>query len=286
MKKNLTSAAKGPKSRSMQLTLATGAGEVDLKDAVQKIRTAGGQFETTIASMLDYLDEPLKGKFLQVKGEINTMLAGLPATDAVPAANQANQVLSQLLGILQTAQSMMSSLSEVAKTSKAEMQSTRASLTTEVEAKVETTLASKITSGELFKKADVDKLISDATATAVTSARAAITTEQKRVTERTAELTTAGLPIPAPDLLGKEDADFKTAKDTAAKRFPEVKDFGLPADRVLSLCWGTEEKSYTDTLATMQAVKASASKTPAIRAAAFGNKTSPVLSAAPVGGLC
>lgn len=234
------------------LQLCTAAGEPggsgepapDSAAVLKAIREAGAQFQTCIASLEDILEEPLKSKFTQVKGEINKMLAGLPETDKVPAALASNGVLRDLLGILSTAQIMISSLQETAKANASAMASTKASLPGEVVAAID----AKLKAGELLTKADHDQKLADAVASAATAARASAVTELKVLGDRKQLLATASLPVPADELLLGEDKDFTAKKDLAAKRAEELKPFKLASERVLALCWNADEAAYQDTL--------------------------------------
>ena len=140
--------------------------EPDQRQAAQVIRESANTISLTIASMLDFLDEPLKGKFVEVKTQIDTMLASMPPSDQAPAALGANRVLTDLLSVLGMAQSMMSHLSEVAKGARREVATVRASLTGEVES----ALHARIEAGELVTKEALQGKI-DA---AVTEARNAL----------------------------------------------------------------------------------------------------------------
>lgn len=222
-----------------------------LKQAVTTIRTQAEGFQTCIAGLADYLEEPLKSKFIEVKSEINKMLAGLPDTDKIPAASASNDILRNLLGVLSTAQMMISSLSETAKNANSSLQSARASMTGEVEKAI----AAKITSGELVKKEDVQTKITDATSAAVKQAQDNFAALQKLVADRKAQLTTAGLKAPADDILAKKDEEFTPLKTQAEKRATELKAFGLPEDRLIALCWNPDQAAYDDAVSLMNAVQ-------------------------------
>ncbi len=237
------------KKKNLQFCTASAAGEFDTAAALKTIREAGTTFQTCISGMEGILDEPLKSKFSDVNKQIVTMLAGLPSENKAPDGSVSKEVVQSLLGVLATAQAMVASLNETAKSSVTELASTKASLTGEVEKAI----AAKITSGDLITKDQATKNISDATAAAVTSARAAAVTELKTVSDRRLALTTAGLPIPADEILAVADADFKVKQDAAAKRAADLKQFSkLKPERVLALCWNTDEPAYQESLTLMK----------------------------------
>lgn len=239
------------------LCIASAPADVDTDDVVKQIREAGKSFQTCIASLEDVLEEPLKGKFVAVKNQINTMLAGLPETDKVPAALASNDVLRSLLYALSTAQMMISNLNDTAKAAGQSLQSTKASMTSEVE----TAINAKVKSGELIAKAEHDKAINDATTTATNAARTAALNESKVIGARKLALTTASIPLPSDEtVLAGEDKDFEAKKAAAAKRVAELKPFKLENDRVLALAWNTDEASYQSTLSLVKKVYESASK--------------------------
>lgn len=235
-------------SNKLSLCTAAAPGEPDPETVLAAIRTAGKEFQTCIASLEDILEEPLKSKFVQVKSQINTMLAGLPESDKVPAALGANDVLRQLLGTLSMAQMMISTLDEAAKSNAKAMASTKASLPGEITSAID----ARVKAGDFVTKADHDKAVSDAIASATTSARAAALAESQVIGVRKQQLATASIPVPADEALAGEDKDFTARKDAAAKRAEELKPFKLAPERVLALCWNTDEAKYNDSLELMK----------------------------------
>jgi hypothetical protein len=121
-------------------------------------------------------------------------------------------------------------------------------------AEIQSAIKAQLDSGDLITKDQHDKLVADATSAATTGARDAALAEIKRINERRLALTTASLPIPSDNVLSIEDAEFDPRKATAAKRVEELKPFNLPAERVLTLAWDTEQKAYDDGLTLIKAV--------------------------------
>lgn len=220
-------------------TFAGDAPELDSK-AIAGIREHGQKMVTSLNSMLDFLDEPLKAEFLKVKSEIDTVLAGLPPSDQAPAALDANHILGRIFDMFASAQSLIGNMNEAMDQAKqAGMAMAKAdpeAINTAVQAKVDSLLAS----GEYFKK-DSDELKG-----LVKAGVDAELAEAKKVSDlraaRTEQLTTAGLPAPENlEALDGEEADFNSLKETATARHSFLKSKGVKAERMTTLCYGTED---------------------------------------------
>lgn len=221
-------------------------------ESLKVIRASAQTISTAVASMLDYLEEPLKSAFIKVKTDINTVLAGLPETDKVPAALNSNDLLRSLMYTFQMAQQMMTGLGEFAKQAKSEMSVARNSLTTEVEKAV----TAKITAGELIKKDAVQTQID----TAVTAARGEFSQVTKLVGDRRQLLTTASLPVPEDSKLLGKDEEFTPRKDLAKSRADLLKPFKVEANQMISLCWDADQTAFDLAL---NLLKANTPSTPA-----------------------
>jgi hypothetical protein len=208
----------------------------DHDQAAQVIRDSANTISLTIASMLDFLDEPLKGQFLKVKQQIDTMLASMPPSDQAPAALNSNRILGDLSNVLAVAQSMMSQLSEVAKSARQEVATVKASLTTEIE----NAIKARIEAGELFAKDAVQGRI-DA---AVKQARDALAAEQQVISTRRLALNSTALPVPADALLAGEDKTFQARQDTAKARAEALKPYKVPVEKLTQLCWNTDQAAF------------------------------------------
>lgn len=206
-------------------------------DAIKKAREIGDQMLTSVNSFMDILEEPFKGKFLQVKNDINTMLASLKPSDQAPAALESNAALRQVMYALANAQSMMKEMTS--------MVMTRASVTDEVTKAIE----AQTKEGKLFTKANLDQMVADAKTAAETSIRKTIEDEGKLAKARTEILTKAGLPVPdVKHLVVGDEAAFVARQGEVTARVNELKPFGLKADRVLSLAWDTDKPAYDATV--------------------------------------
>ena len=131
-------------------------------------------------------------------------------------------------------------------------------------------LASAVASAttNMVPKASVDQLCSAAKMLGATEGRAALQAEleaktagDKLVTDRTAALTTAGLPLPEPDqaaILRGTDELFNAAKTTAQARLKGITEAGLqlPAE-LLSACWQPEAEyqKFHKTVTSIPALK-------------------------------
>ena len=208
----------------------------DPGQAAKVIRDSAHTISLTIASMLDFLDEPLKGQFLKVKGQIDTMLASMPPSDQAPAALNSNRILGDLLNVLAVAQSMMSQLSDVAKGARQEVTNMRASLTTEVEKAIK----ARIEAGELIAQ---DALQGKVDA-AVTEARNALAAQQQLISTRRTALNSAALPVPADDALAGEDKDFQAKQGIAKTRAEALKPYKVPAEKLTQLCWNVDQTAF------------------------------------------
>lgn len=212
-------------------------------EAITKARELGTQMLTSVNGFMDILEEPFKGKFLQVKNDINTMLASLKPSDQAPAALESNAALRQVMYALANAQSMMKEMTS--------MVMTRASMTDEVEKGIQ----AQIKEGKLFTKANYDQMVNDAKTAAETAIRKNIEDEGKLAKTRTEILTKAGLPVPDhKHLVVGDEAAFVTRQAEVTTRVNELKPFGLKPERILSLAWDTDKASYDTTLTLLKDV--------------------------------
>ena len=211
------------------------------------IRTVCQEVQTCIAGLKDVLEEPLKAQFEKADATICTVLAGL--TDDDKTAAEANETL---VSTLQATQAVNAALAAALKAEQEQLQTTKASLTDEITKAI----TAKVTAGELIEKATFEQKINDAT----TVARTAILAEQKILSERRQQLTTASIPVPGDELLAGDEKEFEARKATAAKRLEDLKKFGLTADRQVALAWNTDAAAYDAAVALMNDVMKAAAK--------------------------
>jgi hypothetical protein len=220
-------------------------------EATRALRASGDQMNACIASLVDQLSEPLKGKFLEIKANFNTMLAGLPPTDAVPAAQEGNGILRQVLWTMRNMQDLISQLTATASAQKTEYSTLKASMTGEVEKAIE----ARIKDGSLLTKEGATQLATDASATAVSAARTKWEADLKAINTRKLSLASASIPVPANEsILAVEDAAYATAQEKAKTRAEKLKPFNLSLNRVAELSWNASDAQFDDTLAMLTEV--------------------------------
>lgn len=230
------------------LTLASGDAPSGLSASdMASIRSFGTSLEQCFASLGD-LQEPFKTQFDKIKADINVALANLAPSDQVPAALRADDTVRQLLWMFQRTQEVIGQLGKVASGAR---ETAMASLSTEVDAKVNTMLAS----GEFIKKADFEQRLADS----VAAAKSGMVAELKRIGDRRTQLASAKILVPADDLLGGEDAEFNARKATAEDRLKKLAPFtALPEARRLQLAWAADEAKFAESLELMTASLGSA----------------------------
>jgi hypothetical protein len=238
-------------------------------EAAKVIRAVGGELHACLTAMLPDLEEPLKTKWGDGAKKLQTALASLPADNAAPDTTA--QVWP---AVMATAQAVIGTLQETNKDLTGKLQTTLAG----IPAQVTSTIDAKIKAGELIAKADHNKAVSDAISAAVTAARASALTEYQRIATRRTQLTTASIPVPADEVIAGEDAAFDAKKGTATKRLAELAPYKLDNDRVLALCWNTDETSYQGSLSLMRKAFEAAST------ARGGAPANPCLNPNPSGG--
>jgi len=230
------------------------ASDSTTEDANKALRKGATDFVTCVSGMIDYLDEPLKSKFVEAKTTVSTMLAGLPNTDKGPTGMEESlRVMQQILSVLSHAQLGMTTLAEAAKTAKAEVGTVRASITGEVEKAINT----KVTAGELFSKEAIEIKVKEAT----DSARALFAKEAKTISDRRTSLAAENLPVPADETLGGEETAFKDLKTRAVGRLEKLKGFNLSSAKLSQIAWTADDNSFTSTLELL--TEAGAPKKPA-----------------------
>lgn len=205
---------------------------------IQKLKVDCQGVSTAIAGMADDLEGDLKAKFLDVKKQINTMLAGMDDTDKVPAAMRSSYIIEQLAWTLHQAQSLIATVTDSAKASMAQTKTALASIGGEVEKAVK----DQIAKGEIFTKADHEKAVNDARLEGQALAEKAT----KRLNDRRTSLASATLPIPSDAIIAKEDAEFTAAETEAKRRHGLLTPLkaNLKDDRFTTLCWDVDKATF------------------------------------------
>lgn len=219
----------------------------DVKD-IKSIREFFTTIRMQICGMADYLSEPWKTHFNDLKKHYDDAIASLPPTDAVPAAMEANHHLSCFYSCLANANALSSMLgSAMDSMTKKNSETVALALNSAVDAKV----LERIKSGELLLKTDVDGLVATAVTARATSGelvtkdtmtqfcsaakeagivegekkvRAEIAAKEAltvKISDRKSVLQKCGLPLPdlkLESLLGGTDDEFAALQKTATDR--------------------------------------------------------------------
>jgi hypothetical protein len=239
-----------------KMFLTASAGEAVLApEAASAVRAFASGMSTEIASLVDSLPEPFKGQFLEIKGQVNQMLASLQPTDQVPAAQDSNYALRSLFYALQTAQSMIAQLGATAKNVGKELATTRASIPEETKKAID----AQIASGALFDKEGAAKLANDAAA----AAKALFKTEAKAISDRRTSLASASIPVPSDDVLVGDEAAYNAKFATAKARFEKLKAFSLSSTSIADIAWNHSDSAFDATLEILNQATKGATTSPA-----------------------
>lgn len=226
--------------------------KIDSKNA-GILRKAYTDMRDSMCANADLLTEPFKSQFLAMKKNFDDAIAGLPATDAVPAAMDANYVLNGLHSLLASSSSLCSFMSQQC----AVMVKNHA---TALASAADVEITRRITAGELFTKEAVETKLkdyvpkTDATSLCTAAKEAGINEglakarqefdalqAQKTVIEtRKASLASAGVALPLKEidkLLGGPDAEFNARVSAAKARRTELESAGVAYDAANPI-WG------------------------------------------------
>jgi hypothetical protein len=207
-------------------TLAADGAGIDFSIVGPQARIAGQQMITALASWIEILEDPFKAEFVKIKDEVNRLLANLPPTDQVPAANAGNRVLQDLCSLLVQAQAMTNNIREATKGMR-----TIASIDAEVAHVIET----RTKAGELFTKADYEAAINKAKSDAETLMRSKFSDTLKTIAERREMVTKASLPVPSEEVLQSED--FEKFFTEAKERHGRASKIEKLSGEMTALCW-------------------------------------------------
>jgi hypothetical protein len=204
----------------------------------------------------NFLGEPWRSQLIEVKGQINASLSGLPETDKVAAAQEAKFGLDFLKQQLLNVQSIIKSLSGIVSAKNTERAQALASVTSEVEKGIE----AKIKAGELLSK----QAATDLAAQARKEGEEAGFGRGKLLADRRSALALAGLPAEvsaaAPEaVLLSEEAQFNTARDAAKDRVTKLQGVGLTvaSGQMKTLPWGAQD-AFDAQLAAFSEIQAAA----------------------------
>lgn len=229
------------------------------KDQISILRQVCSQVTTTLNAVQPDLGEPLLGMFVALKDQYNGILAKLPMTDAVPAAQEAHWNLSSFLSCLTSTQALLSYLTtRVADMKKAT--GLNSELTPEaMAAKIAEGINAKVTAGELVPRETVTSLCSAAKDAGAKEARdqaqaaaEAATAKANLIASRKQLLATNSLPLPATEeaLLGTDD-EFTATVARVTKQAKELVGHGVALNsQAMANAWATEDqfKTFTEIL--------------------------------------
>lgn len=207
-------------------TLAAGEAAIDFATVGPQAHLAGKQMLTALASWIEILEDPFKSEFVKIKDEVNRLLASLPPTDQVPAANSGNRVLQDLCSLLVQAQSMMQTVREATKSMR-----TVAS----IDAEVARAIDAKVKAGDFISKADHEAAVNKAKGDAETLMRSKFSDTLKTIAERREMVTKASLPVPSDEILQSDD--FEKSFTEAKARHGKAAKYDKLAGEMTSLCW-------------------------------------------------
>ncbi len=235
------------------LQLANGEASLTAAD-ITVLKSFNESLQQCFASLLNgELQEPFKSQFAKIKEDINLSLAKLVPSDQAPAALRADDTIRSLLWMFQRAQEVITNLGKVASGAR---ETAMASLSTEVDNKISTMLAS----GDIIKKADFEQKLADA----VAAAKSGVQAEMKRIGDRRTQLASAKILVPSDDLLAGEDKDFTDRKTRAEGRLAKLAAFtALPEDRRIQLAWAADDAKFAESLELMTAALGTATPPPA-----------------------
>jgi len=259
------------------------------KKDLNQVREFFTNLKTQFASAATVYEGPIKALFEEVRGKLESALAGLPkesegdwdmqcTLDTVVSCMAGCSSLLTQLGLELSKHKQMASATPADTLAAALKAGTHLSLpdhnakvTAAVEAAITTRTGEK---GDLVPKTTVDQLCSAAKDLGIKEGRAAEKADaearmaaEKLATERTTALTQAGLPLPEAEpnlglasaaILRAPEAEFTAARGTVETRIRAFTEAGLELpSELLAACWApeTEFKKFQKTVTSIPALK-------------------------------
>jgi hypothetical protein len=246
----------------------------DLKD-VKAIREFLTNIRTQVCGMADFLSEPWKTHFNDLKKHYDDAIAALPPTDAVPAALEANHHLACFYSCLANANALANMLGSALDSM---IRKNAETVTTALNSAVGGEIEKLVTAGTMFRKETVDGKITEAIGARVKAGelvekethtqlctaakdlgfkegekkvRDEITAKEARkslINTRRASLQTCGLPVPDEKLeeaLAGTEEQFKAAQTTAENRIAALQKKGVALNSkspLLAKVWLPQEQ--------------------------------------------
>lgn len=249
---------------------------------------ARGRSISIALDSLDWLAEPMRTTFKDIKNRIDSALQSVAITDAVPAATRANSILFELANVMQHTQMLIDNIKQ-----KPQVTLNSATLDEIAQPRIETELNSRITKGELFTKKDHETALNSAVEAAVNKAKNEWQTALNRLATRRSAVEAAKLPMPADAILNVEkDEEWTTALNSATDRLGKITGLKLKTehqptpDRLKALAWGADKDSFEAVFASLEIMAKGASTNNAPRTGALpvGGPPNPAAPAAPAEG--
>ena len=221
-----------------------------MKADVKALRAYFQSQVTALNALIDTLTDPLKSQYSALRDQFNQLLSGLPPLEQHAAAEQINFGLDVLVGCIERANEVIAGLQGMLRQGQQESETQVQALQSRI-AQFEAWLKN----GELVEKAVHQELLSAATAKASQEAAGeaerkvraefeAAAARAKLVADRKAAVASAGLPVPAEDLLSAAEETFKAAKTKAQSRVEALKAKGMAATNglVVRMAWCSESE--------------------------------------------
>jgi len=216
------------------------------QDQMKLLRQLCGTIVTQLDGFgLAELEEPMRGMFVRLKDEYNSILSKLPMTDGVTAALDAHWNLNSFLSCLTSTQAMLSYMT----TRLSEMKPKTAMNADELSAKIREALDAMVAAGEFVSKDTVTSLCAAAKDAGATQARDEATRQadadkakEKLISDRKAILATNSLPVPESfeALLGTEE-EFNAHQERVRKQVKVLSGFGIALNsKAIGSAWASE----------------------------------------------
>jgi hypothetical protein len=195
--------------------------------------------QRVLCGMEEGLPEPWKGEIRAMREQFDQVLAKMPDTEKVGAAQEANWGITELCFAVNRLLSTQTGLATALK----KLQGERAAEMAGLDGKIGAAIETRVAAGDFIPKAVLQTKIDEA----VTAATGALAARHQTIETRRAELVKAGLPLPGDEsLLVAEEKTFTAAKTEAASRSSILKTKGISdkahPETLSGLVWAGKEQ--------------------------------------------
>ena len=198
---------------------------------------------TTLHGMLEHLPEGARTQINAIKTSVNAVLEKMPATDQVPATMDAACALNYLAEALARTNEMAIQITDG-------LRKMQDDWTSSLNNRIQEAITSKLTSGDFLEKQKATDLVTEAHRAGRTEAL----NEVKVVETRRTALATAGLPIPAEEILKLTEDDFKARQDKAKDHAEKLKATGLSLNGTIGQIAWLDEPAFATELTRTQEI--------------------------------